>query len=176
MSNKHESWITNENGKIIAKDTTEHHDDGSSTTTHQKAYFDLLTGAHATEITGITENSPEGTSTHTEGSGSSCFLTTACVEYAGLPDDCHELTTLRQFRDRYIANLPDGASLISEYYTTAPAIVSAVHAEPRRESILAGMLAEIQSIVSEIEESRNDSALKRYRNMFNRLKTELQMT
>ena len=28
-----------------------------------------------------------------------CFLTSACTEARGLPDDCHELTVLRSFRD-----------------------------------------------------------------------------
>ena len=35
-------------------------------------------------------------------SGSSsggCYFTSACVEAQGLPDDCHELTALRKFRD-----------------------------------------------------------------------------
>lgn len=30
---------------------------------------------------------------------SGCFLTSACVKYKGLSDDCKELTELRQFRD-----------------------------------------------------------------------------
>lgn len=45
-----------------------------------------------------------------------CFLTKACVEYAGLPDDCPELQTIRKFRDEYIHSLPDGGSLVEDYY------------------------------------------------------------
>jgi Ca2+-binding RTX toxin-like protein len=42
------------------------------------------------------------------GGGISCFLTTAVVHWAGKTDDCHELTTLRRFRDGYMRGLGDG--------------------------------------------------------------------
>ncbi len=61
------------------------------------------------------------------GSGG-CFLTSACVEAKGLPDDCHELTALRAFRDGYLALQPDGAAEISAYYHTAPQIVEKIKA------------------------------------------------
>ena len=61
------------------------------------------------------------------GSGSSgCFLTSACVKAAGLPDDCEELTVLRNFRDTYMKSLPGGEADIQEYYRIAPGIVSAI--------------------------------------------------
>lgn len=59
-----ESWITNEYGRIIGKDTTEYSDDGSSKTTHQKAHFTMIGGAQATTITGVTYNNSDGTSKH----------------------------------------------------------------------------------------------------------------
>lgn len=59
-----------------------------------------------------------------------CFLTTACVEHFGLADDCDELTVLRSFRDRYMANLPDGKKLISEYYREAPLVVASIDSSP----------------------------------------------
>ena len=37
-----------------------------------------------------------------------CFLTSACTEARGLPDDCHELTVLRSFRDGYLRSQPEG--------------------------------------------------------------------
>ena len=36
-----------------------------------------------------------------------CFLTSACTEARGLPDDCHELTVLRAFRDGYLRSQPE---------------------------------------------------------------------
>ena len=46
----------------------------------------------------------------------------------GLPDDCFELQCLRSFRDRYVASLPLGATIIGDYYATAPRIVAAIDA------------------------------------------------
>lgn len=58
---------------------------------------------------------------------SGCFLTSACVEAMGLPDDCYELTTLRQFRDGYMAQLDCGKCEINHYYHIAPAIVTKIN-------------------------------------------------
>ena len=44
-----------------------------------------------------------------------CFLTSACTEARGLPDDCHELTVLRSFRDGYLRSQPEGEAEIAEY-------------------------------------------------------------
>lgn len=50
-----------------------------------------------------------------------CFITTAVCEVMGYADNCHVLSTLRQFRDTWLTdNHPDE---ISTYYTTAPSIV-----------------------------------------------------
>lgn len=56
----------------------------------------------------------------------SCYITTACMLIHGLPDDCEELTVLRQLRDDYILSLPHGKKLIKLYYDYAPAIVCAI--------------------------------------------------
>ena len=61
-------------------------------------------------------------------SSSGCFLTSACVEAKGLPDNCCELTTLRKFRDEYLANLEYGKCEIAHYYQVAPAIVAKIKA------------------------------------------------
>ncbi len=60
-------------------------------------------------------------------SSGGCFLTSACVEAMGLPDDCYELTTLRKFRDEYLAKQECGACEIAHYYQVAPEIVSRIH-------------------------------------------------
>ena len=61
------------------------------------------------------------------GSSSSCYLTSACTEARGLPDDCAELTAFRAFRDGYLAAQPDGEALIREYYNIAPGIVTCIN-------------------------------------------------
>ena len=44
-----------------------------------------------------------------------CFLTTAVCEYLGKADDCEELTTLRAYRDEWLAKQSGGVELIEEY-------------------------------------------------------------
>ena len=57
-----------------------------------------------------------------------CFLTTACTELIGLPDDCFELRTLRRFRDNHLARMEGGQAEIDAYYRHAPAIVARIKA------------------------------------------------
>lgn len=59
---------------------------------------------------------------------SGCFLTSACVEYLGLPDDCKELTTLRTIRDKVLKATGEGRGLVDEYYRIAPALVEKINA------------------------------------------------
>jgi len=65
MANKHESWIKDDGGHIIGKDTVYYKENGSSVTVHQKADGGgLIYGPSASKITGITYNHPDGTSTN----------------------------------------------------------------------------------------------------------------
>jgi hypothetical protein len=57
---------------------------------------------------------------------SRCFLSSACLISLGLPDDCFELTTLRQFRDRHLLASPEGRRLVEDYYRIAPTIVTRI--------------------------------------------------
>ena len=68
-----------------------------------------------------------------------CFITTACVEARGLPDDCAELRTIRSFRDRYVAALPEGASVIAEYYDVAPRILAGIDRSGRARAVYADL-------------------------------------
>ncbi|ONI39403.1 hypothetical protein AN639_05445 [Candidatus Epulonipiscium fishelsonii] len=56
--------------------------------------------------------------------GSLCFITTVVCQYYGKPDDCEELTILRNYRDNWLSQQVDGKLLIAEYYNTAPLLVS----------------------------------------------------
>jgi hypothetical protein len=60
-------------------------------------------------------------------SDNNCFLTSACVVAMGLPDDCHELTTLRNYRDTYLKNAEGGQCDICKYYEVAPRIVEEIN-------------------------------------------------
>lgn len=66
-----------------------------------------------------------------------CFITTACMKAlaADFDDNCLELTLLRQVRDEYIANLPEGAKLLAAYREYAPQYVTLINAQPDSEKI-----------------------------------------
>lgn len=95
---------------------------------------------------------------------SGCFLTSACVEAKGLPDDCYELTLLRQFREGYLQALPTGKDEIAEYYFVAPQIVAAI--KQREDSIsIFELIYEklVKPCVDLIERGENEKAHELYR-------------
>ncbi len=101
-------------------------------------------------------------SSYSSGSGIGCFLTTACCEHKGLPDDCYELQTMRKFRDCYLKKIPNGLEMISLYYEDAPAIVAAIRKHPKKQEILDGMYRQVCKIVALIEKGENDKAVIAY--------------
>lgn len=60
-------------------------------------------------------------------SSGGCYLTSACVVAKGLPDDCEELTVLRDFRDNWLKHQPGGLAEVAEYYAVAPQIVDNIN-------------------------------------------------
>lgn len=99
------------------------------------------------------------------GSSDGCFLTSACTEARGLPDDCEELTTLRAFRDGYMKSLPQGQADICEYYHTAPAIVEKIHALPNATEVFDRIYTElVLPCVELIHNGKNEEAYTKYRN------------
>lgn len=107
-----------------------------------------------------------------ENSGGGCYLTTACVEYAGLPDDCYELQLLRKFRDHVVMRMPNGPAMVLEYYAHAPEIVHAIKKSKAANSELAQILCEVRDIASTIESGSVRIAIWKYRAMYNRLCTK----
>lgn len=98
-------------------------------------------------------------------SSGGCFLTSACTEARGLPDDCEELTTLRVFRDGYMKSLPQGQADICQYYHTAPAIVAKIHALSNAREIFDSIYIElVLPCVELINADKNEEAYIKYRN------------
>lgn len=92
-----------------------------------------------------------------------CFLTTACTAARGLPDDCHELTLLRQFRDKYLLSNAEGRFLVDEYYRIAPAICQAVDALENPLEVYDYLYRElVQPTVTQVEAGELDAATKHY--------------
>lgn len=73
------------------------------------------------------------------GGGSGCYLTTACVSFKGLADDCRELETLRRYRDRLVKEDDAFRHKVLEYYRKAPLIVQHIEKSGARDEILEGL-------------------------------------
>lgn len=98
-----------------------------------------------------------------------CFITTACVQARGLPDDCEELTVLRQFRDSYMLGKPGGEELVALYYRVAPAIVRGIGRRSDAAEILEGLYAVVRQCVEAIQTDRPEAARQVYTSMILRL-------
>ena len=97
------------------------------------------------------------------GSGG-CFLTSACTEARGLPDDCKELIVLRAFRDGYMKELPQGQSEICQYYHMAPGIVDKIHSLANANEIFDKIYTElVLPCVELIQHGDNETAYIKYR-------------
>lgn len=118
------------------------------------------------EIDAINNAYEAGQANHESQTKGVCFLTTACVNYAGLADDCHELTVLRKFRDDYVANRANGADHLTEYYRVAPEIVHRIDQDPERDLVLAGIFSQVTEAVKLIESDDFEAAFQCYRKMF----------
>lgn len=55
-----------------------------------------------------------------------CYITTAVCEWQGKPDDCQELTVLREYRDDYLLKSEEGRAMVEEYYELAPILVLSI--------------------------------------------------
>lgn len=97
-----------------------------------------------------------------------CFLTTAACELRGLPDDCHELTTLRRFRDEVLLSSREGCALVEDYYNEAPSLVPFIKVDEESERVW----RDIQETVAQIERGRHAEAIAAYLSMFERLRTK----
>ena len=100
-----------------------------------------------------------------------CFITSACIEAKNLPNDCYELTTLRSFRDQYVANLPEGKQVIAEYYATAPHIVEKINQETASQKIYVDLYERlVLRSVEFIQLGKKGEAYKNYLNIVKELK------
>lgn len=105
--------------------------------------------------------------------GGGCFLTTACVNFMGLPDDCPELTVLRAFRDGVVRHRPGGETLISQYYLIAPRIVSTLEGSKYRVEVLRYIWCVVQRAISAIRAGDDERAFREYSDMVERLQREV---
>ena len=127
----------------------------------------------------ITESAQEANERYEEGyshtesqKSGGCFLTTACIDHAGLTDDCHELTTLRSFRDCYVVQLANGHAALVEYYRVAPILVQQIEQSTDKDAVLSGIFATVTKAVKLIEQKNFQEAFACYEAMFISLKQQ----
>ena len=96
-------------------------------------------------------------------------MTTACCEYYGLPDDCVELTTMRQLRDRYLMNTEKGQQQVAEYYRIAPNIVEEINRSSNPQQHYKYIYSMIQHCVDMVQKNRYEEAVNEYYKMINQL-------
>ncbi|MFO0355960.1 MAG: CFI-box-CTERM domain-containing protein [Sphingobacteriaceae bacterium] len=113
-------------------------------------------GEEALHIIGIDPPQPS------TGSGFRCFITTACVQHKGFPDDCEELNVLRKFRDTYLLNKDKGNELIKLYYKYSPEIVTAIKKNKECSRILDHLYSVIKQCVEAIKKGDNEFAFQMY--------------
>ena len=105
----------------------------------------------------------------------SCFLTTACVGYYGLDDDCDLLRSMRALRDEYVANMDLGNDLIANYYEVSPVVVERINALPDDERgniysfIMDALLASSAHVCSGKLQDAYEGYARLYRSLCDRL-------
>jgi 3'-phosphoadenosine 5'-phosphosulfate sulfotransferase (PAPS reductase)/FAD synthetase len=102
---------------------------------------------------------------------SGCFLTTACVRAKNLPDNCEELTTLRDFRDTWLTQQPNGTSIIEEYYKIAPKIVASINKTATAEKTWTELYEKLVApCVEMIKNDRKQEAFRLYESVTQELR------
>lgn len=104
------------------------------------------------------------------GSGKGCYLTTACVNARGLPDNCLELNVLRNFRDRILLQNLTGRKAVKEYYKMAPEIVQSINERDNSMEIWNSVYQDIRKAVQMVLSGDFNRAFEHYKKMTLRLK------
>ena len=99
-----------------------------------------------------------------------CFITTACTQAKGLPDNCPELEIARTFRDTYIKGLPDGEEILREYYQVSPRIVGEINRAKNRQAVYADLYRQLNSAIRLIRQGEEDQAFQAYLSVLATLK------
>lgn len=100
-----------------------------------------------------------------------CYITTAVCESFGKQDDCYELMLLRDYRDHYLASLPDGNRMIQEYYDVAPSIVKHINQKETSSEIYRSIWdTYLEPCISMIEHQKMDECRELYQEMVYTLK------
>lgn len=99
-----------------------------------------------------------------------CYITTAVCEHLQKPDNCYELTILRNYRDNYLMATPKGKQLVSEYYDIAPTIVKRMNASTLSHELYGNVYDQyLAPCIQAIEQGENETCRHLYENMVHSL-------
>lgn len=98
-----------------------------------------------------------------------CYFTTACTEYFGLPDNCTQLKTLRNFRDTVMIKTKEGRELVKLYYRVAPEIVLRIKNNQNHKEEFGLIFNNVNNACALIKGNRNKEARNCYEEMVNHL-------
>lgn len=100
-----------------------------------------------------------------------CYITTAVCDGLGKPDDCYELTLLRDYRDNYLVKSEEGASLVKTYYDIAPTIVKRISRDEHANEVYHNLWNQYLSpCVTLIEKGAVEECKDKYTEMVHSLK------
>jgi len=122
------------------------------------------------ESSSDTKSSSDNKGSDSDKGKSGCYLTTACAEAMKLPDNCLELSVLRNFRDKILMSRPSGKRAVREYYKIAPEIVQTIGEQNNAQSIWQSVYRDIRFAVSLVLSGDFEKAFKHYQQMTLRLK------
>lgn len=106
-----------------------------------------------------------------------CFISTACVEAVGLPDNASELMTLRQFRENHLVGTPTGNAILAEYREVSKEILSWISRQADKDRIFRDLFERlVLGSVALIRAGQMKLAVDHYRAIVSeyRLKTQTQ--
>ena len=99
-----------------------------------------------------------------------CYITTAVCQSLDRPDDCYELTTLREYRDQYLLATKEGEEIVKEYYNIAPTIVKRIDKEPKAAEIYRNIWeVYLSPCIHLIEENKKEECKALYTDMVRKL-------
>ncbi len=98
-----------------------------------------------------------------------CFLSTACIQYKKLPDDCRQLELLRKFRDEHMKASAKGNHLVQEYYKLGPLLVKAIESDKNKKNTYRYIYSCILSACNKIVLQENTKAQMVYVKMVRHL-------
>ena len=134
----------------------------------QKEAYEAARNIALNQNLNITVCSPNGkiqrVVTPREARDNNCFLTTACVNYYGLPDNCYQLKTLRKFRDTYLLVSKETKGLVNQYYSIAPRLVELLETDNDKSSMYQKIFERINTACNEIELGNYRKAKAVYQN------------